>query len=121
MRHKIERRKRSKIDFWIKTLRWVGLSGWFIIFITLFMVGAAKPRDENFFDGYLKAQVVFSTWDQQTLEYCFYMMVAGFCLGSAGLYINIIRHRRKTDEYRISLILLALISFLGIIKYLFFL
>ena len=43
----IERRKGP--DLWGKVLGWLGVFGWFLMFVALFIIDRAKPQTENIF------------------------------------------------------------------------
>jgi len=82
----------------------------------LFIPAVAKPDHEirlARFAGGLR-----TTWDLELMKYFFYFMIVGLCISAIGLAINTRRHRRKTDEYLISLILLGLVSIVGMVTYL---
>ncbi len=113
-RMKLDRRKRP--DFWVKVLEWLGVFGWFLMFAALFIFDRAKPEDKNFL---VKATKVgaHTTWNQELTNYLFYLMIFGLCISIIGIVINSRRYRRKDDRFRITLIILGVISIFGIIKY----
>lgn len=110
--------RRKKPDIWVKSLRWLAVVGWLIMLVALFIISEAKPQTQNFFDKITTSQPT-TTWNIELAGYIFYLMLIGLVMGTAGIVINVKRHRRKTDEYRISLILITLMSFIGILLYIF--
>ncbi len=110
--------RRKKPDMWVKSLRWLAVVGWLIMLVALFIISEAKPQTQNFFDKITTSQST-TTWNIELAGYIFYLMLIGLVMGAAGIVINVKRHRRKTDEYRISLILITLMSFIGILLYIF--
>lgn len=86
------------------------------MFAALFVLGLAKPPVETFFDRQFHV-VIRSTWDLELARYILFLMIFGLWISGVSLTINVKRNRRKEDEFRVSLILLGLISFLGIVVY----
>ncbi len=110
--------RRKGPDLWSKTLRWLGVFGWFVMFVAIFILDRAKPEEENMFTKAAKISVR-KTWDQELIHYLFYLMIFGLCISVIGIVINSRRHHRKDDRFKYILIILGIISLFGIIKYLF--
>ncbi|ODS34338.1 MAG: hypothetical protein SCARUB_00469 [Candidatus Scalindua rubra] len=113
---KPERRKGP--DIWVKALGWFVVFGWFLMFVALFIIDRAKPEDENIFTKAAEIEVR-TTWNQELINYLFYLMIFGLCISIIGIVINSRRHHREDDRFRLTLIILGITSILGIIKYLF--
>ncbi len=113
-RVKLDRRKGP--DPWVKALEWLGVFGWFLMFAALFIIDRAKPESENFLIKATKVEAS-TTWDQELTTALFYLMIFGLCISIIGIAINSRRYRRKDDRFRITLIMLGIISIFGIIKY----
>ncbi|MCX8128795.1 MAG: hypothetical protein N3I35_01695 [Clostridia bacterium] len=111
----VERRKGP--DMLTKWVKWTGIIGWFIIISVVFIISEAKPRVENFFDRLFNVKLR-KTWDEDLLRYSFILMILLFLLCTIAMIFNILRHRRKTDRFNKSIILLGLASLLGSIIYL---
>jgi len=111
-------RRRKGTDIWFKSIRWLAVIGWLLMFAAIFISAIAKPDSKNYFNKF--AWSLRTTWDMQLFRYFFYLMILGFCISVVGFAINIKRHRRKNDEYLVSLILLGLTSIVGIAIYFFF-
>ncbi|GAB4370567.1 MAG: hypothetical protein Kow0042_12870 [Calditrichia bacterium] len=110
--------RRKGPDLWTKSLRWLAVFGWLILFAALIIVGITKPETVTFFDQ--KFQFYKAGTENPLLtRIIFYLMILGLLLSLMGVFINLKRLRRRDDEYRLSLILLGLISLSGIIIYLF--
>jgi len=108
--------KRRGPDFWVKSLTWLGMLGWFIILSGLVVLDKAKPKSETFLDRKHNVEVVEQLlWNRDLSEVFFYLMVLGILVSSIGLCINSTRNKRKNDEYRLSLILVGLISLIGLL------
>ena len=44
--------RRAGTDSWIKAITWLGVAGWFLMFIALLIIEKAKPQMETFFDRF---------------------------------------------------------------------
>ncbi|MDY6953420.1 MAG: hypothetical protein SWE60_18065 [Thermodesulfobacteriota bacterium] len=82
----------------------------------LFIPTVAKP--EVRIHSARGAENLRTTWDLEMMQYFFYLMIVGLCISIVGFAINTKRHRRKTDEYLISLMLLGSVSIIGMVTYL---
>ena len=88
----------------------------------LLVVDKARPEtdtfiDKDFFNKIDIPVMLRSSWDQELVQYIFYLMILGCCLGMAGLVINTRRNRRKDDGYKTYLFMLTLLSITGIVLY----
>ena len=105
-------------DLWSKTLRCLGIFGWFVMFVAIFIIDRAKPEEENMFTKAANVSVR-KTWNMELIHYLFYLMIFGLCISIIGFVINSRRHHRKDDRFRYILIIMGIISSFGIIKYLY--
>ncbi len=113
----IERRRGP--DILVKSLRWIGFAGWFLMVMALIILEKARPKTTLVFNKIFDVDPNMRTyWDRDLVRYIFYLMILGFTLSAVGLIFNSLRHRRKSDTYRIYLILLGVISFIGMMIYL---
>ena len=62
--------RRRGPDLWTKTLRWLGIFGWFVMFVAIFIIDRAKPEEENMFTKAAKVSVR-KTWNQELIHYLF--------------------------------------------------
>ncbi|MDY6836792.1 MAG: hypothetical protein SWH78_02355 [Thermodesulfobacteriota bacterium] len=109
-------RRRKGPDFWFRSIRWLAVIGWLIMTGALFIPTVAKPDHKG--NIAKLAEGLRTTWDLELMKYFFYCMIVGLCISIAGFVINTKRHRRKSDEYLISLILLGFVSIVGMVTYL---
>ena len=109
---RIERRKRA--DIWVRSLEWFMVLGWLVMLLALLVLSLAKPQVETFFDRYYRIPLRTS-WDEGLVVWLEGFMAAGLFLGLVGLLINWRRHRRETDEYRVSFVLISVISLIGLL------
>ena len=113
----VERRKGP--DILVKSLRWFGFIGWFLMVMALIIFEKAKPKTTILFRKVLDVSPNIRTyWDRELVRYIFYLMIVGFTLSVIGLIFNALRHRRKSDNYRLYLILLGIVSLIGMLIYL---
>ena len=110
--------RRRGPDFLIKTLRGLGIFGWFVMIAALYILDMAKPEEENMFTKAADVNVR-TTWDPQLINYLFCLLIFGLGISIIGVFINSRRHHRKDDRFKYILITLGAISTFGIIKYLF--
>jgi uncharacterized membrane protein YhaH (DUF805 family) len=110
-------RRRRRSDPLLLALRWLSVAGWLILLGALFVLAEAKPPVETFFERWYKVPLR-SAWNLELARYIYYLMLLGLGTSLTGLAINSRRLRRRGDEWRLSLILVALISLFGLIKYL---
>jgi hypothetical protein len=109
--------RRRGPDLWDKILRWLGIFGWFVMIVALYIIDRAKPEEENMFTKAANLSVR-KTWNQELIQYLFYLLIFGLCLSIIGIVINSRRHHRKDDRFKYILIILGTISLFGIVKYL---
>ncbi len=112
---KPERRKGP--DFLVRILGWLGVFGWFLMFVALFIVDRAKPEAE-FILSKAARSTVRNAWDQGLVTYLFYIMILGLFISIVGIIINTRRFHREDDRFRLTMALLGIISIFGIVKYL---
>jgi hypothetical protein len=114
-----ERRKGS--DSLMKLLSALGVIGWFIMLVALFVIDKAKPQQLEFLMNNIdsRSRAYQVGWNDELLYYVFALMVMGFLISIIGLYLNSMRKRRRNDSYRLHLIFLLIITSIGILYYLF--
>ncbi|MDH5183920.1 MAG: hypothetical protein OEX12_08535 [Gammaproteobacteria bacterium] len=113
--------RRSGSDSLMKVMLWLGLTGWFLMLVALLVLDKAKPQQmENMMSRVDSRSRYFSFgWNDELLNYVFILMVLGFFASLIGLLINNMRHRRRSDSYRVHLIFLLIMSTVGIFSYIF--
>ncbi|MFZ5968572.1 MAG: hypothetical protein ACOYVK_15565 [Bacillota bacterium] len=110
----VDRRKGP--DIWVRIVQWLGFMAWGIMFVILTITDRAKPEAETFFERFFKIQVR-NSWNQDLLQFAFYLMLLLNFLCIFGLIINSRRCRRKSDKYNLSLVLMMILAFVGIAMY----
>lgn len=118
-RTRMKPERRSGPDLWVRILGWLGVFGWLLMFVALFIIDRAKPQNEFIFSRTANAKLR-ATWNQELTGYLFYLMIFGLCVSIIGSVINARRLHREDDRFRLTLILLGIISIFGIVKHLFF-
>jgi len=109
--------RRGGPDIFVKILGWLGVFGWFLMFVALFIIDRAKPEAEFILNKTARA-TLRNTWDQGLVTYLFYVMILGLFISIIGIVINTRRFHREDDRFRLTMILLGIISIFGIAKYL---
>ncbi len=109
--------RRKGPDIWMRSLRWFAVVGWFLLLVALIFISVSTPQSELFFGKESYRQNISGGFVQWHVI-IFFFMILGLGLSILGFFINIKRQRRRDDEYRVSLILLGMISIIGIIIYL---
>ncbi len=113
----IERRKGP--DLLIKLMKVINELGWLLYVVSLFLLELRKDLAQNYLDLQLTGKMP-PPWKREDIKYVFYILVLNFILSLTGIFLNGLRHHRKKDQYRISLIIMGIIALLGILYYLFY-
>lgn len=111
--------RREGPDVLIKVLDWLSITGWILMLISLIMYEFAKPGYDNVYSRFKSAPPLTTIWDRGLLTYIFMLLNISFVISITGIIINFRRHRRKNDEYRLSLIILSFVSFFFVVMYIF--
>ncbi len=108
--------RRRGPDLWIRSLRYLALAGWGALLCAFFVLVKARPQMETFFDRVYDIQLQ-QQWNMELARYILWLMILGLTLSLSGLVINGFRLRRRSDEWRFSLIFLGIICLSGILLY----
>ncbi len=108
--------RRKGPDLWSRSLRYLALTGWLLLVSAFFILDLAKPKVETFFERVYDIHL-YQQWDMDLARYILWLMVFGLLFSLVGLVINAKRKRRYTDYWRLSLILLGIISLSGMFLY----
>jgi hypothetical protein len=107
--------RRRGPDRLMRIIRYLGVASWAILLTALILVEKARPQVEKYLGKKMDIQLQ-NSWDLKFIRFLFYLMILGLCLSIVGFAINTMRMHRRTDEYRLSLIFLGIIS-IGTIIY----
>lgn len=110
--------RRRGPDLWARSLRYLALVGWAVLVVSFFVFGRAKPQTETFIDRYYAIRLRLY-WDMAWVRPLLWLLIAGLVVGLLGLVVNSCRHRRRADEWRISLVLLSGFCLIGILSFLY--
>ncbi len=113
----IERRKnrRKGPDVLMKSINYLAVFSWVIIFIVIIIFSLAKPRIQGIKPGH--SVVSTGAWDSSLLEITAYLMVLQIMFSVVGLLINSNRMKRKEDQYNTSLIVSGILAIFGLLLY----
>lgn len=106
--------RRCGPDLWERSLGYLALIGWVVLLISFVVYGRARPQVETFFERYYQLPLR-TWWDMAWVRPLLWLLVTGLAVGLTGLLINSRRHRRRTDEWRISLMLQAGLCLAGLL------
>lgn len=109
----VDRRKGP--DIVVKFLKAASFFIWAIIIVIIIIMNQAKPQVENFFSRLLNVPLRES-WDIDLLRYAFYLSDIMLVFSIFAFILNMGRHRRKTDKYSKSIIIMIIFS-LGVILF----
>ncbi len=112
------RDRRRRKDIWFKMISWFAMASWAIMFVALILYQKARPDNVTFFDRFYDVKKN-TDWNPDTAFVLFLTMILGLIVSVIGLIINKKRARRKSDRFSVSLILMAVVSVMGIILYVF--
>ena len=114
-----ENRRRGP-DTLSKSIRIVATIGWLFLLSAMVFIDLAKPKYVTVFEQRNGAADRTGGWDMDMARAIFFFYVGGFLFGTYGFVMNMKRSRRKSDRYRINLLVLAVTSLFGMIYYLLF-
>ncbi|HOQ06839.1 MAG TPA: hypothetical protein PK127_04215 [Clostridiales bacterium] len=112
----VERRKGP--DAVVKAVWWTAGISWLLFITALIFVETARPEVETFFDRQFNISIR-DHWDENALLYVFIILVLNFAVCTMGFIFNLARHRRKTDRFNKSILIIGTLSLAGILWYLF--
>ena len=107
-----ERRKEK--DMVTKLISYNATMGWIVLIFTSIIFHIARP--DRWGDRHWKLGNN-TEWDPQYSQYLLIFCGLGFTLSLIGLFVNILRNRRKKDFLHINLIVLAITTLVGIVLY----
>jgi hypothetical protein len=108
--------RRRGPDMLTKWVKYSGIISWILIAMVLFITFVAKPDFESYIDDafHIKLQ---KAWDTSLMQYVFILLVVLFLFCMISIIINLLRSRRRSDRFNMTLILNAAASFAGIALY----
>lgn len=111
-----ERRKGP--DAVVKAVWWTAGISWLLFVAALIFVETARPEIATFFDRQFNISIR-DYWDENVLLYVFIIHVLNYAVCVIGFIFNMARHKRKTDRFNRSILVLGALSLAGILWYLF--
>jgi hypothetical protein len=108
--------RRKGPDLLSRSLRWLALLGWGLMFAALVVLGNAKPQMTTFLERHYGVRLR-TWWDAELAGNIRPLLWAGLGISILGLAANALRHRRSSDEWRINLWLLLLTSLTSLFLY----
>ncbi len=111
-----ERRKGP--DAVVKAVWWTAGISWLLFIAAIIFTETARPETETFFDRQFDISLR-DYWNENALLYMFVILVLNFAVCSIGFIFNMTRHKRKTDRFNKSILILGTFTLAGILWYLF--
>lgn len=111
-----ERRHHS--DALVRWINYFSAGSWILLIGAFAFFSFAQPARKTFFDTYFQSTYAFAQrWNSTYLDYAMILLLFIIMVCIIGLGLNSMRHKRRSDKYRFSLIFNALVSavILGII------
>jgi hypothetical protein len=85
-----------------------------IVTVSIILIIQAEPQTFTGVDSQGQIRVA---WEHYTTRYLFSLLVLGFVVSIAGLFVNAKRLKREFDYVRVNLIVLLLFSAVGMVIY----
>lgn len=109
--------RRRKKDWVTRAVPIVSGIGWLAAFVMLIYLERARPADYNFFSRYYGAPLP-SPWNTSLLRIALVVLIGVLCVCIIGFLFNMTRHRRKSDKYSLSILILGALALVGIVVFL---
>jgi hypothetical protein len=110
---------RSEPDLITKSISKFSLICWCLTLGALILAGLALPTVRIFLSNVLNLSLK-TNWSKILYHVDFFILAAIFIISGLGLFLNSIRHRRRTDQYDTSLVYFLILSAICIVGYLIF-
>ncbi|MDL2225861.1 hypothetical protein LJC20_06705 [Eubacteriales bacterium OttesenSCG-928-M02] len=107
----VERRRQR--DWVTKAVPIFSVVGWVSAICTLLMLESARPKSEDLFSRMIGSPVR-SYWNTTLLWVALGLLTLVFFACLFGFLFNAFRHKRKTDRFNKSIIILGIISLVSI-------
>lgn len=104
------RKRKGHDDAWGRTLRWLGVVSWILMFTFLAVTEKMSTSAQ---------QVAEATSTSLMPTIIFLLMILGLMISISGFFLMQKRNRRSSDEFTYSVLVLGLVSICGIVYYLF--
>jgi len=111
-----DRRKRTDWITYMATI--LGVVSWIVAFSVGLLLDLASPEREHMFSRMFGTSVR-NYWDPALLPIAFGLLVASFCICCLALLFNALRKRRKTDRFKKPVIVIGIVTFVGILFFIY--
>ncbi len=110
--------RRKKNDRILRLLAVCNFTAVASLFLTIFVVAAAKPKRTNFLDHFFGVQRLNPAWNLELVPYIGLLLVLSLAASLAGIYFNSKRLKRKGDHINATLVLSLIVSIVSLFFYL---
>ncbi len=108
--------RRRKKDWVTRLIPIFSAVGWLSVVVFIFLLERASPRTGDIFTT--KTDLIMVSGINSTLlRTSLAVLILVFLVCVLGFFFNMFRHRRKSDKYNLSIIILGLLSMVGIIVF----
>ncbi|WLD56732.1 hypothetical protein NFC81_08285 [Salinispirillum sp. LH 10-3-1] len=108
----VREERRKGPDIIIKVTNFLSIAALILMLPPLIIIERARPEMESLFDRWFRVTVQ-AGWDLDVLQGAVLYIVAVFFLSAAGLVLNFMRHKRKDDRIRFTLMIPLAFSIFG--------
>ena len=108
--------RRRKADWVVNAASVLSIVSWLFALVVWGILEFASPERETVFTQSWDIGVR-TWWDGNLLPLAFVLLVMSFITCIVAFLFNMTRMRRKTDKYRMSIIIIGIITFIGIIAF----
>lgn len=113
----VERRRKGP-DPITRIIQISTIFAWITSLVVLTLLVSARPADnQNMFTRILDLKVAPTGWDFVQLRVAFFLIIFTVLICAAGIVGNAMRHKRKTDRFRVSLFVFLGISLVALIAF----
>lgn len=104
--------RRKGPDFWKKSIPWMLVVCWFLIWVAWTFIYEAMPQHKTVVDLHYDFNPR-TYWAKDMIDKAFIAVNVLFMASVFGLIVNFFRHRRATDKISVTLIFMLLLSLFG--------
>ena len=112
--HTPERRKSP--DWMVKGSTIFNVMAWLLTFTVLLLIDIAAPTRENMFSHYFNANER-TVWNEVIILLAYITLILSTLSCLLATIFHLLRVRRKTDKYKISVFIISTVTILGLIVF----
>ena len=106
--------RRKRKDIFTKCVQWFAAVSWIIAVAIVLIFAFAQPPRENIYTHLLNF-IASKAWNMKYIYFAVWMLIANIAVCLFGLIFNAMRHKRKTDRFNKSILILGTLSVISLI------